>query len=102
MLETGYQISPQQRRPTFYLQRKDKVRTSVCCFGIYRCRLVFFVFLKLTTFLDLIKYCIRQNIPFTEFEDWSSISATVKDIVSGKVNLKDVAVSGAREARHGK
>jgi 2-hydroxy-3-keto-5-methylthiopentenyl-1-phosphate phosphatase len=60
------------------------------------------VFLKLNTFLDLIKYCIRQNIPFTEFEDWSSISATVKDIVSGKVNLKDVAVSGAREARHGK
>jgi hypothetical protein len=37
-----------------------------------------------------------------EFEDWSTILPTVKDIVSGKTDVKAVAVAGAREARHGK
>lgn len=27
-------------------------------------------------------------MPFTEFEDWSSILATTKDILSGKMNVK--------------
>jgi hypothetical protein len=52
--------------------------------------------------VDLIQYCIREHIPFTEFEDWSGILSTLKDIVSGKTDVKHVAVAGAREARHGK
>jgi 2,3-diketo-5-methylthio-1-phosphopentane phosphatase len=47
---------------------------------------------------DLIKYCIAEKIPFTEFEDWTSITATVKDIVAGKVDVKTVAKLGAEEA----
>lgn len=51
---------------------------------------------------DLVKYCIRENIPFVEFEDWSEILSILKDIVAGKTGVKHVAVAGAREARHGK
>lgn len=47
---------------------------------------------------DLIQYCLRENVPFTEFEDWTSISATVKDIVAGKTTVEKVAAAGAQEA----
>ena len=30
---------------------------------------------------DLVTYCARQDIPFTAFVDWKSITETVKDIV---------------------
>ncbi|KAF2218638.1 HAD-like domain-containing protein [Elsinoe ampelina] len=30
---------------------------------------------------DLIDYCVKEDVPFTVFEDWSSIHKTVKDIV---------------------
>jgi len=49
---------------------------------------------------DLIKYCLREHVPFTEFEDWTSISSTVKDIVNGKTTLKKVAAAGAHEAEN--
>lgn len=52
--------------------------------------------------IDLIQYCIRENIPFIEFEEWSDILSTLKDIVGGKTDAKHVAVAGARKARHGK
>lgn len=31
--------------------------------------------------MDLVTYCEREDIPFTLFEDWSTIAAGVKDIV---------------------
>ena len=30
---------------------------------------------------DLVTYCEREGIPFTLFEDWSSILATTKEIL---------------------
>lgn len=32
-------------------------------------------------FLDLVKYCEREGVPFTVFEDWQSILATTRDIL---------------------
>lgn len=43
---------------------------------------------------DLITYCVREDIPFTEFEDWSSITQTVKDIVAGKTDVHAAAEEG--------
>lgn len=43
---------------------------------------------------DLVTYCERQGTPFTVFESWSSILATTKDILSGKVTIKKVAQEG--------
>lgn len=48
----------------------------------------------ITHFLDLIKYCEREGMPFTIFEDWSTILATTKDIHSGKTSPKKVAEEG--------
>lgn len=39
-------------------------------------------------------FCEREGMPFTTFEDWSSILATSKDILSGKVSVKKVAQEG--------
>jgi 2,3-diketo-5-methylthio-1-phosphopentane phosphatase len=30
---------------------------------------------------DLVTYCVREDVPFTLFEDWKSITAKVKEIV---------------------
>lgn len=38
-------------------------------------------------------------MPFTIFEDWSSILATVKDIVDGKTTVKEVSSAGEKEAK---
>ena len=40
---------------------------------------------------DLVAYCERENIPFTTFEDWTSILADTKDIYDGKTTIKAVA-----------
>jgi 2-hydroxy-3-keto-5-methylthiopentenyl-1-phosphate phosphatase len=48
---------------------------------------------------DLIQYCIKQGVPFTEFEDWKSISAVVKEIVAGKTTVAEVAAAGAHDAK---
>ncbi|KAI1913283.1 hypothetical protein LOZ61_002817 [Ophidiomyces ophidiicola] len=40
---------------------------------------------------DLITYCEREKIPFTVFEDWSSILAKTKKIYEGKTNPKAIA-----------
>ncbi|KAI9376005.1 HAD-like domain-containing protein [Aspergillus egyptiacus] len=37
---------------------------------------------------DLITYCEREGMPYTIFEDWSSILVTTKDILSGKTVVK--------------
>lgn len=31
--------------------------------------------------MDLVSYCVREDVPFTLFEDWSNIHAKVKEIV---------------------
>ncbi|TVY33517.1 Pdp3-interacting factor [Lachnellula subtilissima] len=43
---------------------------------------------------DLVTYCVKQDVPFTEFEDWSSILATVKKIAAGETDVKTVAAEG--------
>jgi len=55
----------------------------------------------LTTKIDLVTYCVREKVPFTIFEDWSSILATVKDIVAGKKSVKEVSAAGVEDFKHG-
>lgn len=43
---------------------------------------------------DLITYCVKEDIPFTTFDDWSSILEGVKEITSGKKSVKDAATEG--------
>ncbi|KAL9612302.1 MAG: hypothetical protein Q9167_003081 [Letrouitia subvulpina] len=43
---------------------------------------------------DLVTFCEREGIPFTVFEDWSSILETSKAIL-----LEELAASGAAEAQ---
>lgn len=49
----------------------------------------------------LIKYCVREKVPFTVFEDWSSILSTVKAIVDGEKDVKDVAKEGIKNFEAG-
>ena len=51
--------------------------------------------------VDLVSYCVRENVPFTIFEDWSSILATVKNVVAGKTNVKEVAAAGYEDFKRG-
>ena len=44
--------------------------------------------------VDLVSYCARENVPFTIFEDWSSILETVKKITAGEKTVKDAAREG--------
>lgn len=50
--------------------------------------------------LDLVTFCEREGMPFTTFESWSSILATTKDILSGKVNVKRVADNSSKLANN--
>ena len=43
---------------------------------------------------DLVTFCVREDIPFSTFVDWRSITATVKEIVEGKITVKDAAREG--------
>jgi len=43
---------------------------------------------------DLITYCVKEDVPFTVFSDWSDILEKVKEIVAGKTNVKDAAKEG--------
>lgn len=53
------------------------------------------------SFIDLVTYCVREKVPFTIFEDWSSILASVKDIVSGKKSVADVSAAGVEDFQRG-
>lgn len=53
------------------------------------------------TMTDLIKYCAREEVPFTVFEDWSSILATVQDIVAGKKSVQQAADEGYKAYKEG-
>jgi len=43
---------------------------------------------------DLVSYCVKDNIPFTLFENWSDILAKTKEIVEGKITVKAAAHEG--------
>ncbi|PSN62015.1 2-hydroxy-3-keto-5-methylthiopentenyl-1-phosphate phosphatase-like protein [Corynespora cassiicola Philippines] len=51
---------------------------------------------------DLISYCARENVPFTVFEDWSSILAKCKEIVEGKTTVQEAAQQGFEDYKSGK
>lgn len=46
---------------------------------------------------DLVTYCQREKVPFTVFHDFNDIHAIVKDVVSGKTTVQEVAKKGAEE-----
>lgn len=48
---------------------------------------------------DLIVYCEREGIPFTTFDDWSSILAETKEIWSGEKSIRNVAEEGLKRHR---
>ena len=50
---------------------------------------------------DLIRYCVREDVPFNVFEDWSSILATTKDIVYGKISVQEAAKKGYEAYKNG-
>lgn len=50
---------------------------------------------------DLIRYCVREKVPFTVFEDWSTILSTVKAIVDGEKDVKEVAKEGIKNFEAG-
>ncbi|GAM90129.1 hypothetical protein ANO11243_081690 [Dothideomycetidae sp. 11243] len=51
---------------------------------------------------DLIDYCVKEDVPFTVFEDWTSIHQGVRDIVEGKTTVQDAAEEGHRLYKEGK
>jgi 2-hydroxy-3-keto-5-methylthiopentenyl-1-phosphate phosphatase len=50
---------------------------------------------------DLIKYCVKENVPFTVFEDWSTILNKVKQIVAGEISVQDAAKEGYEQYKRG-
>jgi len=44
---------------------------------------------------DLVTYCENEKVTFKTFENFSEILGVMKDIVAGKISVKDVAGSGA-------
>lgn len=48
---------------------------------------------------DLITYCEREGIPFTEFESWETILRETKEIYEGEVTVKKVAEEGLKRHR---
>ncbi|OQE24560.1 hypothetical protein PENSTE_c007G06018 [Penicillium steckii] len=40
---------------------------------------------------DLVTFCERRGMPYTTFQDWSTILSTTQDILAGKVSPADVA-----------
>ena len=43
---------------------------------------------------DLVNWCVKENVPFTVFEDWSTILAKTKEIVYGKITVQEAARQG--------
>lgn len=45
----------------------------------------------LTVNEDLVTYCENESVPFTTFQDFYGILATVKDIVAGRITVEEAA-----------
>jgi len=41
--------------------------------------------------VDLVTFCENEKVPFKTFEDFSEILGIVKNIVTGKISVRDVA-----------
>ena len=39
-------------------------------------------------------YCVREQIPFTKFEDFSDILSIFQDVVAGKTTVEEVSARG--------
>ncbi|EME78627.1 uncharacterized protein MYCFIDRAFT_56876 [Pseudocercospora fijiensis CIRAD86] len=50
---------------------------------------------------DLIRYCVKEDIPFTVFEDWTDILKVVKQIVAGEKSVHDAAKEGYETYKKG-
>jgi len=48
---------------------------------------------------DLVTYCEREGIPFTEFEDWDTILQETEAIYEGRKTVKKVAEEGLKRHR---
>ena len=42
--------------------------------------------------LDLVTYCENENVPFQTFHDFTDVLTTVRDIVAGKLTVKEAAI----------
>jgi 2-hydroxy-3-keto-5-methylthiopentenyl-1-phosphate phosphatase len=40
---------------------------------------------------DLVTWCENEKVPFVTFNDWTSITQTVKDIAAGEITVQDAA-----------
>lgn len=43
--------------------------------------------------LDLVNYCKRENVPYTEFHDFGDIHKIVKRVVEGDITVQEAAVN---------
>ncbi|KAF1838095.1 hypothetical protein BDW02DRAFT_565365 [Decorospora gaudefroyi] len=50
---------------------------------------------------DLISYCVKQDVPFTVFEDWSDILGKCKEIVEGSTSVGQAAKEGYQAYKSG-
>lgn len=48
------------------------------------------------TLADLITFCDSRGIPYTTFQNWSTILSTTQDILAGKVLPSEVAVKAKK------
>ena len=44
---------------------------------------------------------MREDVPFTLFEDWSIILSKVKEIVEGKTTVQQVSAQGVEDFKNG-
>lgn len=84
MRETASRISPLLPRPIFSSQRRVAVNYPVFVMKTRELTL---------TPADLVTYCEREKIPYTIFEDWSSILSTTMDIYKGRTTVQEVAAA---------
>ncbi|KAF2861788.1 hypothetical protein K470DRAFT_256633 [Piedraia hortae CBS 480.64] len=50
---------------------------------------------------DLIKYCVKEDVPFTVFGDWGDILEGVKRIVEGRLTVQEAAREGVEMFKRG-
>jgi len=74
-------------KPTFFSRSRAKVFNFNSPYSDYED-------IELTV-ADLVTYCQRRGMPYTTFENWSTILSSTKDILSGKVTAGDVAAKAS-------
>jgi len=50
---------------------------------------------------DLIRYCVKEDVPFTVFDDWKTILEKTKEIVSGEETVTEAARKGYEAYKRG-